>query len=209
MASSSSPSSTKINKVFKVLVLGEYGVGKTSLAQRFVNNIFYKEVLVGTSGISDIIMNHSMKVDQQDITLQIWDTASQERFRSLTSSFYRNTEGVMIVFDITNKTSFEQVNHWINEAKENIDHEVPIVLVGNKVDCQSNRTVDNSTAHRFSEEVGISYIEASAWSSEGVTEAFTILASKIVAKNNESLKSDSININTNVTADDGGWGCAC
>ena len=151
MASSSSPSSTKINKVFKVLVLGEYGVGKTSLAQRFVNNIFYKEVLVGTSGISDIIMNHSMKVDQQDITLQIWDTASQERFRSLTSSFYRNTEGVMIVFDITNKTSFEQVNHWINEAKENIDHEVPIVLVGNKIDCPSNHTVGLFNTHRFIE----------------------------------------------------------
>jgi Ras-related protein Rab-1A len=117
--------------LFKVLVVGSSGVGKTCLLLRYTDSV-YKESYSSTIGV-DFKMK-SVNVDGVPIKLQIWDTAGQERFRTITSSYYRNAHGIMLVFDITDRDTFRDLRGWMNEIKSNTNTPVTILIVGNKVD---------------------------------------------------------------------------
>jgi len=211
MSATSYPPGTVISKPdhqFKILMIGESGVGKSALLSRFVDNQFDTN-FISTIGVDFKI--HYMRIDQQDIKLQVWDTAGQERFRTITTSYYRGANGIMIVFDVTDSASFEKVRYWLNELKEHVGPDMPSVLVGNKIDCQRERSVDNATAVRFSQEVGISYMETSAKTPEGVTEAYALLVNKMLAQSKQKAAFDAPHntVDVNSTSGSGSGGCPC
>eukprot|EP00887_Chlorella_sp_A99_P006405 scaffold3.g6405.t1 len=163
--------------LFKLLLIGDSGVGKSCLLLRFADDT-YTESYISTIGVDFKI--RTVELDGKVIKLQIWDTAGQERFRTITSSYYRGAHGIIVVFDVTDQDSFNNVKQWLNEidrrahgyANENVNK----LLVGNKVDLTSKRVVDSATAKAFADEIGIPYIETSA---KNATNAFMAMAAEI------------------------------
>ncbi|CAL5978744.1 Rab1a [Hexamita inflata] len=161
-----------MSEEFKVALVGDTGVGKTCLAVRFVSNIF-NIAQASTSGAS--FMRKTLTIDDKTIKFQIWDTAGQEKFRSLAPMYYRSAAAVVVVFDVTRRASFEDVQYWIKEVKTNGDKDAIIVVVGNKID-KSGRNVTAEEANSYAKSIQAFYIEASAQTGEGVTSIFTHLA---------------------------------
>ena len=159
----------------KIIFLGDSGVGKTSIIQRFINNKFAEDKVVATITVS--FENKKLKIDPYtELNLQIWDTAGQERFRSLTSSYIRGSNGIFIVFDLGNRESFENINTWIEEIKTaGIDEKnCVIMLIGNKLDSE-NKKIDDDTAHKFAEEKGFKYLPVSAKDGVNIISMFEIM----------------------------------
>ena len=162
--------------LFKILVIGDSGVGKSSLLLRFTDN-FYSDTYINTIGVDFKI--HTIEVDGKVIKLQIWDTAGQERFRHIISSYYRGAHGIIVVYDVQSAESFEHVPMWLSEIKNYASESVSKILVGNKNDKLSNKVVDYTTAKEFADGEGMEFLETSAKNSVGVTEAFMTMAQVI------------------------------
>lgn len=178
------PPGTMISKpdyLFKILMIGESGVGKSALLARFVDGNFEPN-FISTIGVDFKI--HYMKTADtgKNIKLQVWDTAGQERFRTITTSYYRGANGILIVYDVTDAASFEKVRYWLKELKEHVGSDMPALLIGNKIDLAKDRTVDPATAQKFSAEVGIRLCETSAKTDEGVNEAYGELVNMMLRK---------------------------
>ena len=122
-----------------------------------------------------------MKVGDQDIQLDVRDTSGQERFMALMPGAYKNLDGAMLVFDVTNQDSFDKIPVWLSELKKNAPSKVSIILVGNRSDC-SPRAVESSVAEHYAEENGMAYIETNATDLASVNNAFLLLTSKIFAQ---------------------------
>uniref|UniRef100_A0A7S1IPA9 Ras-related protein Rab-18 n=1 Tax=Eutreptiella gymnastica TaxID=73025 RepID=A0A7S1IPA9_9EUGL len=167
---------------FKLLLIGDSGVGKSSILLRFTDGTFDEDI--GTT----IGVDFKVKVMQyrgQKIKLTIWDTAGQERFRTLTSSYYRGAQGVVLVYDVTNQESFDNIQTWMNEIEMYTTFpDVVTLLVGNKVDKRqkdpSHGSVPRSTAEAFARKHNMLFIECSAKTKEGVQQTFEELANKIL-----------------------------
>lgn len=141
----------------KLLIIGESYVGKSSLLIQYVDEEF------SVSHTTTIGVEYKQKVMQLEegscIRVQIWDTAGTTRYNTITPNYYRNVDGILLVFDITNKKSFEMVNFWIKEVNEKTDvSKIDLLLVGNKIDLQESREVDTSTAAKVAEQIGIVYV---------------------------------------------------
>ena len=162
--------------LFKILLVGDANVGKTSLLSRFIGEGFV-ESYKATIGVDFRIK--SLEIDQRRVKLQIWDTAGQERFAPLVSSYFRGGHGVAIVYDITNRESFERVNHWANLMREHANEAVEMMILGNKSDLE-NREVSVSEGAELATKYEALWWETSAMSSENVETAFTTLAQKIL-----------------------------
>jgi Ras-related protein Rab-1A len=162
--------------LFKLLLIGDSGVGKSCLLLRFADDI-YTESYISTIGVDFKI--RTIEKDGKTIKLQIWDTAGQERFRTITSSYYRGAHGIIIVYDITDRESFDNVKQWLNEIDKYACENVNKLLVGNKNDLEAKRQVDYEEAKAFADERGIPFLETSAKNSTNVTEAFETMASII------------------------------
>uniref|UniRef100_G3PQ04 Ras-related protein Rab-35 n=1 Tax=Gasterosteus aculeatus TaxID=69293 RepID=G3PQ04_GASAC len=147
------------NHLFKLLIIGDSNVGKSSLLLRFADSSFSAGSYITTIGVDFKI--RTVDIDGERVKLQIWDTAGQERFRTITSTYYRNTHGVIIVYDVTNPESFVNVKRWLNEISQNCDN-VCKILVGNKDDDPSRKQVDTQDALRFGESTGVRVFETSA-----------------------------------------------
>ena len=161
--------------LFKVIIIGDSGVGKSSLMSRFADDL-YSESYISTIGVDFKI--RTLTIDGKVIKMQIWDTAGQERFRTITSSYYRGSHGVMVVYDITDAESFESVkNMWLSEIAKSAGDDVCKFLVGNKCDLTGRRAVARETAEAFAEELGIHFFETSAKTSTNVDDAFRAMAS--------------------------------
>ena len=160
----------------KVLILGESKVGKSSILSRFTEKHF-TENLPPTLGIDYKIAK--MVVDKTDIKLQIWDTAGQERFRTITSSYYRGAHGIIVVYDVTDPESFNNVKQWLHEIDRYACENVNKLLVGNKSDLESKRAVQTEQAKEFADSLGIEFLETSAKNSTNVEKAFHTMASHI------------------------------
>merc|ERR1719379_1965278 len=145
----------------KVVLIGESTVGKSALFQRLVSNTPPRGN-AATVGIAFEKITVPHPVTGKDQLIQVWDTAGQEKFQSVTTHHYRGTDGVMIVYDITSQGSFYNVGRWLAEVRDNTDEGVPIILVGNKIDIASRRTVDPAEAQAFAAEEGMTYLETSA-----------------------------------------------
>eukprot|EP01114_Cavostelium_apophysatum_P010995 TRINITY_DN2515_c0_g1_i1.p1 TRINITY_DN2515_c0_g1~~TRINITY_DN2515_c0_g1_i1.p1 ORF type:complete len:217 (+),score=51.08 TRINITY_DN2515_c0_g1_i1:140-790(+) len=163
--------------VFKLIIIGESGVGKSCLLLQFADNNFT------TSFISTIGVDFKVKtveVDGKTIKLQIWDTAGQEKFKTITTGYYRGSHGIVVVYDVTDRNSFEKLTNWLHQIDVNADATVDKMIVGNKIDLESSRQVTYHEAKEFAISKGdIPFVETSAKTSKNVQEAFEILARKI------------------------------
>ncbi|KAF2323535.1 hypothetical protein GH714_035952 [Hevea brasiliensis] len=162
--------------LFKILLIGDSGVGKSCLLLRFADDS-YVESYISTIGVDFKI--RTVEQDGKTIKLQIWDTAGQERFRTITSSYYRGAHGIIIVFDVTDEESFKNVKTWLKEIDKFATDNVNKLLVGNKCDITSKRVVSKETAKAFAEEIGIPFLETSAKNATNVEDAFMTMAADI------------------------------
>ena len=175
----------KPDYLFKVLMIGESGTGKSALLARFVDGTFESN-FISTIGVDFKI--HYMKTEGgKNIKIQVWDTAGQERFRTITTSYYRGASGVLIVFDVTDEMSFEKIRYWLNELKEHATPGIPFLLVANKVDMRAERTIDLETAKRFAAQMGLEVVESSAKTNVGVNEVFGTIAALMIKKRNQEM----------------------
>ncbi|CAL5366750.1 unnamed protein product [Camellia sinensis] len=167
---------TEYDYLFKLLLIGDSGVGKSCLLLRFADDS-YLDSYISTIGVDFKI--RTVEQDGKTIKLQIWDTAGQERFRTITSSYYRGAHGIIIVYDITDQESFNNVKQWLNEIDRYASENVNKLLVGNKCDLTDNRAVSYDTAKAFADEIGIPFMETSAKDSTNVEQAFMAMAADI------------------------------
>jgi Ras-related protein Rab-1A len=162
--------------LFKLLLIGDSGVGKSSLLLRFADDT-YAESYISTIGVDFKI--RTIELDGKTIKLQIWDTAGQERFRTITSSYYRGAHGIIIVYDVTDLESFNNVKQWLKEIDRYACENVNKLLVGNKSDLADKRAVVQAEAEAFAEELGVKFLETSAKKSLNVEESFMVMAKEI------------------------------
>jgi small GTP-binding protein len=167
---------------FKFIVIGSSGVGKTCLLKRHVEDQFSGEEFstIGAEYVSKI-----EEIDGQPIRLQIWDTAGQEKFRSIAKSYFRNAVGVIMVYDITDRRSFDDLSAWLNDVHQFCDPNAAVTLIGNKLDLGDQRAVTSAEAQLFATNHQLTYIEASALDGANVSEAFQ-RASKTVYERAEA-----------------------
>jgi len=166
--------------LYKVVVTGDSGVGKTNIITRFTTNEFHMEnkATIGVEfGHAEVVLSDNTK-----IKVQIWDTAGQERFRAITRGYYRGAVDALVVYDITKATTFRNVEKWLQELQTHADPDIVIMLVGNKSDLKAQREVATEDAKRFAEKNKLLYIETSALDGENIKEAFyrTVAATKDV-----------------------------
>jgi len=162
--------------VFKLVLIGDSGVGKSCLLLRFADDT-YTESHISTIGVDFKI--RTIQLDGKTIKLQIWDTAGQERFRTITSSYYRGAHGIIVVYDTTDSDTFEHVKTWLHEIDRYASENVNKLLVGNKSDLTSKRQVETEAAKEFSTSVSIPFLETSAKNATNVEDAFMTMAGEI------------------------------
>ncbi|XP_030567413.1 ras-related protein ORAB-1-like [Drosophila novamexicana] len=162
--------------VFKILMLGDAGVGKTCLLQRFVENRFTGNYKC-TVGVDSKI--RTVEISGHKVKLQIWDTAGEERYRSMMSSYYRHVQGIILVFDTTRRRSYQNVDYWLKEIDKHAATNVRVLLVGNKCDAFQGRQVCQQSAAIYAESLGVTYVEASAVTGANVERLFANLAVNI------------------------------
>jgi len=163
--------------LFKLLIIGDSGVGKSSLLVRFADNTFSGNYIT-TIGVDFKI--RTIEINGERVKLQIWDTAGQERFRTITSTYYRGTHGVIVVYDVCSGDSFANVKRWLHEINQNCD-EVARVLVGNKCDDPDRRVVLREDAGRFASQMGIQLFETSAKENINVEEMFRAITDLVLS----------------------------
>ena len=173
---------TKKKISLKILLLGDSEVGKTSLLLKYIDHVFPEE------HIATIGVEYKVKFivkDDYNIKLQIWDTAGQERFHSITKSIYRNTNGVLFVYDITKKNTFKNIKNWIKDT-ENVDKEIKGVIIGNKIDLDENREIEEDDLKELSNKKNMPALECSAKNNINVNEEFNRLSDELLQDKTES-----------------------
>ncbi|XP_059313513.1 ras-related protein RABA2a-like [Lycium barbarum] len=162
--------------LFKVVLIGDSGVGKSNLLSRFTRNEF---VLESKSTIGVEFATRTLQVEGRTVKAQIWDTAGQERYRAITSAYYRGALGALLVYDVTKPTTFENVSRWLKELRDHADSNIVIMLIGNKTDLKHLRAVATEDAQSFAEKEGLSFIETSALEATNVEKSFQTILSEI------------------------------
>lgn len=162
--------------MFKLLVVGESGVGKTCMLLRFADDKF-EENFLSTIGVDFKVKE--IIVDDKKVKLQIWDSAGQERFRNITASYYRNCSAIIIVYDITQHDSFERVSEWVEDVKKFVP-DAPLLLVGNKCDLEDQRKVTQEEGQNLAKSLGYSLVETSAKTSMNIDKVFTEISTELI-----------------------------
>ncbi|KAH8114125.1 ras-domain-containing protein [Phellopilus nigrolimitatus] len=162
-------STTSYDYLFKVVLIGDSGVGKSNLLSRFTRNEFN---LDSKSTIGVEFATRTISVDGKTVKAQIWDTAGQERYRAITSAYYRGAVGALLVYDIAKNMTYDNVQRWLKELRDHADSNIVIMLVGNKSDLRHLRAVTTDTAKNFASENQLSFIETSALDASNVENAF-------------------------------------
>ena len=173
----------KFDHLFKILIIGESGVGKTCFLLRYAENSFVANHLL-TIGIDFKIK--VIEIEGKNIKLQIWDTAGQDRFRTITKTYYKGSHGVILVYDVCDERSFGNVKNWVNQIEQNAKSSICKVLVGNKCD-KAERVITEEQGRKLAEEYNMKFYETSAKTGQNVEEAFTYLTREIlkIYKNKE------------------------
>jgi len=158
----------------KLLMVGESAVGKTCILQQYAEGTFDTHFIT-TIGI-DYKLKH-IELEGRKVRLQMWDTAGQEKFRTITISYFRGAQGIVLVYDVTNRKSFKRIEHWMEQIEDNADKDVDKILVGNKCDLVNDRVVSVEEGENLAKQYGVPFIETSAKEAIGVTECFEKIAS--------------------------------
>uniref|UniRef100_A0A8I5NNJ7 Ras-related protein Rab-12 n=1 Tax=Papio anubis TaxID=9555 RepID=A0A8I5NNJ7_PAPAN len=165
----------------QVIIIGSRGVGKTSLMERFTDDTFC-EACKSTVGVDFKIK--TVELRGKKIRLQIWDTAGQERFNSITSAYYRSAKGIILVYDITKKETFDDLPKWMKMIDKYASEDAELLLVGNKLDCETDREISRQQGEKFAQQItGMRFCEASAKDNFNVDEIFLKLVDDILKKN--------------------------
>jgi len=173
-----------LNMDGKLVLLGDSGVGKSSIAMRYVNNVFSEafEVTIGGGYLQQIVR---LK-DGTSLKLDIWDTGGQERYRALLQLYYRDADAALITYDVTNSRSLENCEYWVNELRRTEENCI-LCLVANKIDVPAEeKKIDSKDAQEFVEKYGMVYFETSAKTGENINKLFEAVAQKIVEKKSHS-----------------------
>ena len=172
---------------FKVVLVGESGVGKTSMITQFIDQTFQEDqqsTTGGTFSTKDVICNGS-----KILRFEIWDTAGQEKYRSLTTMFYKDANAAVMVYDVTRAESFEELkNYWAKQIKENSPENIILVIAANKSDLIEQEQVDEGEARNFAKELNAIFISTSAKSSEGINSLFEEIAKKYTGSTDIKIK---------------------
>eukprot|EP01015_Nassula_variabilis_P006891 TRINITY_DN1523_c0_g1_i6.p1 TRINITY_DN1523_c0_g1~~TRINITY_DN1523_c0_g1_i6.p1 ORF type:complete len:205 (+),score=28.37 TRINITY_DN1523_c0_g1_i6:2-616(+) len=161
---------------FKILVIGNSSVGKSSLLLRFTENTF-SESFLPTIGVDFKIKTYD--VDDKTVKMQIWDTAGQDRFKTITSSYYKGSHGIIVVYDISNRGTFSDLQNWLEEIERHAGENISKILVGNKCDLEENRAVPYEEGKQYAEHHNMKFIETSAKDAKNVDQAFVLLAREL------------------------------
>ena len=163
--------------LYKILLLGDSTVGKTCFLLRYVDDSFL-DLHMATIGL-DYRLKTLILEEQKIVKVQLWDTAGQDKFRAITRNYYKGASGIILIFDVTNVKSYENIKKWINEIKEEISEKVAIVLIGNKIDNVQERKISKEQGDKLASEIGVKFFETSAKTGEGINESVFFLVKKI------------------------------
>ena len=177
--------------LYKILLLGDSTVGKTCFLLRFMEDSFI-DLHMATIGL-DYKLKTMILEEQKIVKVQIWDTAGQDKFRAITRNYYKGASGIILIFDVTNIKSFENIKKWINEIKEEISENVSIVLIGNKIDNLKERKITKEQGEKIANEIGTKFFETSAKTGEGINESVFYLV-KIIYENDPEIKKKGQNL---------------
>ena len=179
--------------LFKIILVGDTSVGKTNIINKYIKNEF-REDFYATIGVE--FSHKKFVVDNRKIKAQIWDTAGQERYKAITRAYYKGAKGAFIVYDITRKETFDDVDKWRNELISSCNKEVTIMLIGNKCDLEDQREISKEQGEEKAKSFGFSFLETSAFSGENLENGFKMLIEEIYQKYKVEQKgSDDINLN--------------
>ena len=173
----------------KIVLIGESGVGKTSIISQFIDQIFQDDQ---QSTIGGTFTTKTIKCSNgKTLKLEIWDTAGQERYRSVTKMFYKDANAVVLVYDITSKYSYEELqSYWIEQVKESCPKNIILAIIANKADLVEHEQVDEGEARNFAKELNAIFISTSAKSSEGINSLFEEIAKKYTGSTNIKIKEE-------------------
>ena len=170
-------STTETDAVYKILLLGDSEVGKSCFLMRYSDNVFVENY------ITTIGLDYKLKYVQLDsgemIKVQLWDTAGQDRYRTIAKNYYKGSHGILLLYDITKRNSFENIREWIKDIKEEVYEKAIIFLIGNKIDKTTERKITTEQGTKLAEEYNLPFFEASAKTGENVDEIFKSLYKKI------------------------------
>lgn len=163
--------------LFKLVLIGDSGVGKSCLLLRFADDNF-TDSYISTIGVD--FRFRTITIDDKIVKLQIWDTAGQERFRTITSAYYRGADGIIMVYDVTSNESFDHVEEWLSEVDRYANENTSKLLVGNKADMVDDKQVTKETAQSFADKLNIPFLETSAKTATNVDNAFLTMAKELI-----------------------------
>ena len=173
--------------IFKIVIIGDSGVGKTNLIGRYLKNE-YKEDSKATVGVE--FGEKKYEINGLKIKAQIWDTAGQERYRAITSMYYKGAKGGLIVFDLSSKSTFQNVEKWFNEIKKTADPTINLILIGNKSDLKDKRQISTEEGENKAKEMNVAYLETSALNCDNVDKAFDLLIQEITKKMKKEIEEE-------------------
>ena len=177
----------------KIVLLGEAGVGKTSIISQFVEQLFQEDIQSSAGGTFS--SKTCIYGNNQILKLEIWDTAGQERYRALTTMFYKEANAAVLVYDITRKESYEQIQeYWSNQLKESAPSDIILMLCANKSDLINQEKVDEGEARKYASELGAMFCSTSAKNDYGITDLFLQIAKKYTGSDNVRIKNDNEDI---------------
>ena len=178
---------TDVDYIFKILIIGDSSVGKSNILLRFSDNIFH-DTFLPTIGVDFKIRN--VTIGEKSVKLNIWDTAGQERFKTITSAYYKGAHGIILVYDITDRESFNNISNWITEVRKHAGPNVVKLLVGNKCDLEAERKVPQKEGKEFADSHNMSFLETSAKQRINIDDSFMTLTKQIYDLLPESDKRD-------------------
>ena len=207
---------TIFDTLYKIILIGDSNVGKTNIISRYCNNSFNynSRYTIGIDFSTKLI-----QIEDKIVKIQIWDTAGQEKYRAIMPSYYRNCSGILIIFDITNEQSFDNVSKWYDEVLKNCgtDKDYKTMLIGNKSDLNDKRIISYSTARTFANKNRMLYIETSALNSVNINDAIMKFIHHIYINTlspslnniNDINSEENILVNDNIISDEIDSKCAC
>jgi Ras-related protein Rab-1A len=201
--------SKQFDYTFKIVMIGDSGVGKSCILLRFADDKF-NENFYATIGVDFRFKN--VMVDDKSVKLQIWDTAGQERFKTITSAYYRGADGIIIVYDITDRNSFAHIKDWLDDVNKYTDDNPLKIIVGNKIDLIKDKQINNNDMKTMTAQTGIEIIECSAKDSIKINDLMEIMTKKLIEKkkkegNKKKTKSMILNDINNKNKEMNNKGC--